>query len=135
MIMRLLFLLVVLLLSFSPLCYGREIFEGGYSGSYAKDGYKPDTAVDVFTGKTKMNQRQKDQVYSAFASQDSNYEARLDTASSESVESVTPVYVAPINNIIKAQADNKSGDDSSGSADDNQNSQADKNMEESKEGK
>ncbi len=129
MVMRILFLLFILLLSFSPLCYGREIFEGGYSGNYAKDGYQPDTTIDVFTGETKINQRQKEQVYSALAFQDGNQ----NTTSSQGAESANPVYLGPISNIIKAQAE-KSGDDSSGSANDSQNSEADKNSEESKEG-
>ncbi len=141
--MKILFLLFILLLSFSPLCYGREIFEGGYSGSYAKDGYRPDTTVDVFSGEAKMSQRQKEQVYSAFAVPDSNYAAGRvnngyaveaeDLSSSQEFESASPAYFGPISDIIKTQAD-KSNDGSSSSVNDNQNSETDSNVEKSKEG-
>jgi hypothetical protein len=129
--MRILFMLYILLLSFSPLCYGREIFEGGYSGNYAKDGYQPDITVDVFTGEAKMTQRQKEQVYSAFAFPNSNDEANS-VNNGYAVEE-QPVYLGPISDIITTQAD-KSADDNSASANDNQNSETDKNAEKSEEG-
>jgi hypothetical protein len=119
--MRILFLLFILLLSFSPLCYGREIFEGGYSGSYAKDGYQPDTTVDVFTGEAKMTQRQKEQVYSAVAFSENN-------AAEEQA-----VYLGPISEIIATQAE-RSADDSSISANTDQNNETDGSVEKSEEG-
>jgi hypothetical protein len=117
--MKTLFLLLLLFLSFSPVCYGREIFEGGYSGNYVKDSYRPDTAIDAFSGEEKTIERQgTGEIYSALPMQDNDYDNdglpnRVDNYDGVSDKTDDPfsqyakphpVYIAPIGEIIKKQA-------------------------------
>ena len=117
--MKILFLLLLLFLSFFPVCYGREIFEGGYSGNYVQDGYLSDTTIDAFSGEERTTERQEaGQIYSALPMQDNdydndglpnrvdNYDGLNDKADDPFSKYVRPypVYIAPIGEIIKKQA-------------------------------
>ncbi|MDD5355876.1 MAG: hypothetical protein PHY56_05030 [Candidatus Omnitrophica bacterium] len=108
--MRTLLVFMMLFFLSVPLSFAREIFEGGYSGNYAKDGFKPDITIDVFSGEEKTVQRQQlTEVYSAFPMQnnDYNHDGIDDKTGDYSLEHTQPssVYVGPISDIIKKQAE------------------------------